>query len=222
MATPTPQAVSTTGRRTRQRILAVTLGLFNDFGEPNVTTQLISDELNISPGNLYYHFRSKDQILESLFADFSRRIEDTLAAPEQRLPDVEDVWLFLHLLFEAVWDYRFLYRDLNELISRNRVLETHFQRIVAHEIRIAEMICDGLVAAGQMRAGRAEIQALAVHMTLTATYWLSFEFVRAPRRTLDASSVGRGAFHVMSLAAPYLVGRARSLFERLARDYLDV
>ncbi|MBP7522274.1 MAG: TetR/AcrR family transcriptional regulator [Leptothrix sp. (in: Bacteria)] len=207
-------------RRTRERILEASLRLFNEYGEPNVTTQLISDDLGISPGNLYYHFRSKDEIIESLFADFERRIEDTLAAPERRLPDVEDVWLFLHLVFESVWDYRFLYRDLTELISRNRLLETHFQRILRHQIHTAELICDGLVASGQMRASRAEIHSLAVTMTMTATYWLNFEFVREPRRPVDAAALGRGAFHVMSLAAPYLVGRSRELFEQLAQRYL--
>jgi AcrR family transcriptional regulator len=64
-------------RRTRERILETSLELFNDFGEPNVTTQLISDEMGISPGNLYYHFHNKDEIIESLFADFERDIEDT-------------------------------------------------------------------------------------------------------------------------------------------------
>ena len=47
-------------RRTAERILEVTLELFNRFGEPNVSTTLISAELNISPGNLYYHYPAKD------------------------------------------------------------------------------------------------------------------------------------------------------------------
>ena len=71
-------------RRTRERIIETSLRLFNDFGEPNVTTTVIADEMNISPGNLYYHFNNKDEILESIFRVFEREIEDTLAVPTRR------------------------------------------------------------------------------------------------------------------------------------------
>ena len=207
-------------RRTRERILETALTLFNEFGEPNVTTQLISDDMGISPGNLYYHFHNKDEIIESLFADFERGIEETLAAPARRPPNVEDIWLFLHLVFEGIWKFRFLYRDINELLSRNRMLETHFKRIVAHKVQTASAICRGLVATGDMKATPAEIQALAVNMTVVATYWLSFEFVSDPRKKIGGEQLARGAFQVMALAAPYLVGRSRQLFEQLAKNYL--
>ena len=207
-------------RRTRERILETALVLFNEFGEPNVTTQLISDDMGISPGNLYYHFHNKDEIIESLFADFERGIEETLTAPVRRPPNVEDIWLFLHLVFEGIWKFRFLYRDINELLSRNRMLETHFKRIVAHKVHTASAICRGLVATGDMKATPAEIQALAVNMTVVATYWLSFEFVSDPRKKIGGENLARGAFQVMALAAPYLVGRSRQLFEQLAKNYL--
>ena len=207
-------------RRTRERILETALVLFNEFGEPNVTTQLIADDMGISPGNLYYHFHNKDEIIESLFADFERGIEETLTAPVRRPPNVEDIWLFLHLVFEGIWKFRFLYRDINELLSRNRMLETHFKRIVAHKVHTATAICRGLVATGDMKASPAEIQALAVNMTVVATYWLSFEFVSDPRKKIGGENLARGAFQVMALAAPYLVGRSRQLFEQLAKNYL--
>jgi hypothetical protein len=72
-----------------------------------------------------------------------------------------------------------------------------------------------------MRASSAELHSLALNMTLVATYWLSFEFVREPRKTIDGDALARGAFQVMSLAAPYLQGRSRQLFERLAQEYIS-
>ena len=208
-------------RRTRERILETGLRLFNDFGEPNVTTTVIADELNISPGNLYYHFHSKDEIVNALFGDFEREITETLAAPARRAPDVEDMWLFLHLLFEGVWKYRFLYRDLDDLLSRNRLLETHFKQILAHKVQTAARLCDGLVASGEMAAAPGEIQALATNMACIATYWLPFEYARDPRRREDGSGLGRGVYQVMSMLAPFLQGSSRLLLQRLSREYVN-
>lgn len=207
-------------RRTPERILEASLRLFNDFGEHNVTTSVIADELNISPGNLYYHFHGKDEILEALFARFEGEVEATLSAPMRRPANVEDMWLFLHLLFEAVWRYRFFYRDLSDLLSRNRLLETHFKRIVEHKTRTARALCEALAAQGAMRAEGPELDALATNMAATATCWLSFEYVRNPRRMIESEVLARGAYQVMCMVAPYLQGDARTLFERLAREYL--
>ncbi len=208
-------------RRTRERILETSLRLFNDFGEPNVTTTAIADEMNISPGNLYYHFRSKDEIVNTLFADFEREVEGVLAAPSARGANVEDVWLFLHVLFEAIWGYRFLYRDLNDLLSRNRLLELRVKRLLEQKVRTAAALCEALVAGGEMRATRTEIPALATNMVVVTTYWLSFEYVRDPRNPQEGATLARGAYQVMALVAPFLVGKSRALIERLAAAYVS-
>ena len=207
-------------RRTRERILETSLRLFNDFGEPNVTTTVIADEMNISPGNLYYHFHNKDEILESIFAVFEREIEETLAAPTRRPANVEDIWLFLHLLFEQIWKYRFFYRDLNDLLTRNRVLEIHFRQILAHKVRTATTLCDGLVLAGAMRASTQELRALATNMTVIASYWLSFEYACDPRGKVESGRIGRGVYQVMAMVSPFLLGESKGLLERLSQEYL--
>ena len=207
-------------RRTRERILEASLRLFTEFGEPNVTTTVVADDLNISPGNLYYHFHSKDEIVNALFAEFEREIEETLAAPARRAPNVEDMWLFLHLLFEAIWKYRFLYRDLDDLLSRNRLLEVHFKQILAHKVKTAAALCEGLVATGEMQASRGELQALATNMAVIATYWLPFEYARDPRRRDAVSGLGRGVYQVMSMMAPFLQGTSRQLLQQLSKEYV--
>ena len=129
--------------------------MFNQSGEPSVATTSIAFEMGISPGNLYYHYHSKEQIVADLFAQFRREIEATLASPEQRLPNAEDCWLFLHLVFEAIWKYRFIYRDINDLMSRYHTIEVQFRRILAHKTRVAEKIMAGLVEAGRCARARA-------------------------------------------------------------------
>jgi AcrR family transcriptional regulator len=162
-------------RRTRERILELSLRLFNEFGEPNITTTVIAEEMNISPGNLYYHFRNKDDIVNSIFAQFEAEIGRMLTVPAGRRSNLEDVWLYLRMMFELIWRYRFFYRDLNDMV-------------------------------------------------VVATYWLSYEYVRNPRKYSEqqaiADALARGCYQVLSMLGPYLRGETHELFQRLSDDYL--
>jgi AcrR family transcriptional regulator len=209
-------------QRTRERILAVSLALFNRFGETHVTTGMIADELNISPGNLYYHFRNKDQLVERLFERFEDRISITPPEPGGGADAIEDLWLYLHLMFEAIWDYRFLYRNLEDIVGRSRRMRERFHRIVGTKLAAVEGLCHGLAGAGLMHASAGEIRALALNVLVVATYWLNFQAVRADGQpTHPEEAAGTGAFQVMSLVAPYLAGEAREHFERLGREYVE-
>ncbi|MEO8738520.1 MAG: TetR/AcrR family transcriptional regulator [Casimicrobiaceae bacterium] len=209
-------------RRTRERIVDTSLLLFNDSGAPHVTTADIAAEMGISPGNLYYHFRNKDEIVGELFAAFEQRLDALLSAPAGRLADIEDLWLFLHLLFEAMWDYRFLFRDLDDVVSRDRRLAARFTRFVRRGTNTMIELCRSLVATGAMRATEREITALADNVVIVATYWMSYQRIAAgeEKRPAGAINLDRAAYQVLSLIAPFLQGRTRTLLDRLSQDYL--
>ena len=194
-------------RRTAERILEVTLDLFNRFGEPNVSTTLISAELNISPGNLYYHYPAKDELINSLFDRYERSLNELLHAADN-VRNVEDAWFFFHTLFELIWTHRFLYRDLNDLLSKNRRLETHFQFVLKNKSRAVQSVLDGLARNSGMSLDQRDMAPVATSMVVVLTYWLSYEYVRDPRRALEPDNAGaamvRGAFHVLSMLMPYL------------------
>ena len=194
-------------RRTAERILEVTLELFNRFGEPNVSTTLISAELGISPGNLYYHYPAKDELINSLFNRFEAALNELLNASDG-VRDVEDAWFFMHSLFELIWQYRFLYRDLNDLLSKNRRLEMHFQTVLKNKTLAVKALLDGMSRAGSIQIDSREVAPTATSMVVVLTYWLSYEYVRDPRRALEPenaqAALMRGAQHVLNLLAPYL------------------
>ena len=206
-------------RDTRQRILDCSLAMFNAQGEPNVTTNHIADELEISPGNLYYHFRNKDDIIEQLFGGYEQRMDAALSAPEGRLPGLEDVWLQLHLVFECIWDYRFLYRDLVDILTRNRRLRLRFARILKRADEQAHQVMRGLVQAGVMRASADEVDAAATNILVIATFWLNYAAARGDKD--ERASIRDGIVQVMMLIAPFLRDAERVHLNTLTRAYLD-
>jgi len=207
-------------RRTPERIVETSLSLFNQLGEPHVTTADVAAEMGISPGNLYYHFRNKDAIIVALFKSLEERLDSLLAAPRNRGANVEDLWLVLHLLFESMWEYRFLYRDLDEILSRNRQLATRFAALMRRGSASVIELCRGMVAAGSMRASQREIAALADNVGLVATYWMSYQRICAGGAAGDTLNLDRAAYQVLSLIAPFLHGPSRTLLDRLRQDYL--
>ena len=209
-------------RRTAERILDTTLALFNRFGEPNVSTTLISAELGISPGNLYYHYPAKDTLVTTLFDRYESALAELLPAAAD-VDDVESAWLFFHLLFELIWEYRFLYRDLNDLLSNNRKLETHFQFVLHEKGRAVQAVLDGIAGSRGLAIVERDVEPVATAMVVVLTYWLSFEYVRDPRRALEPDNAGpallRGAFHVLCLLLPYLDEDGREHLHALASRY---
>ena len=209
-------------RRTAQRILEAALELFNRFGEPNVSTTLVAGELGISPGNLYYHYPAKDELINRLYESYSTELDELLHASEG-VHDVEDAWFFMHSLFELIWRYRFLYRDLNDLLSKNRHLETQFQLVLKNKVRAMRALLAGLSRAGHLDIDMREVDALAQSMVVVLTYWLSYEYVRNPREALEPEHVQgallRGAQHALQLLAPYLEKEQRRHLMTLTAAY---
>ena len=206
--------------KTRERILDLSLAMFNERGEPNVTTNHIADELEISPGNLYYHFRNKDDIVEHLFARYEARIDQVLVTPDDRLPTLEDIWLQLHVAFEVMWEFRFIFRDLVDLTSRNRKLRLHYARTLKRAIGNASAVMQGLVRAEVMRASRAEVEATANNILLVATFWLNYSAVRGGGGEKGTEDLTQGIYQVMMLISPFLRDAERLHLNNLAQAYI--
>jgi AcrR family transcriptional regulator len=209
-------------RRTAERILEATLALYNRFGEPNVSTTLIAAELGISPGNLYYHYPAKDELLNALFDRYAQALEELLEA-SGAARDIEDAWLFFQMLFELIWSYRFLYRDLNDLLSRNRRLETRVQRMLARMTAALREMLQALGRAGVLHMADEQLEPVSTSMVVVLSYWLSYEYVRDPRHALEPARAGqalaRGAWHTLNLLVPWLEPGSRAHLHALAQAY---
>lgn len=187
--------------KTRDRILLCALELFNEEGEPNVTTLEMANELDISPGNLYYHFKGKEALLEVLIDDFllsTRSLLSPADDPDEVSP--EDLWFLLHLLFEAIATYRFLFQDLSNLMSRYPFIRQamhawlhQLQQCLAHILLVMR-------AAEQLQCDDAGQQRLLDALCQTCLFWLDYQRVV----DVEEPDPATGVQQVLGLLLPYL------------------
>lgn len=119
--------------KTKDRILQTSRHLFNDNGEASVTALDISQTLDISPGNLYYHFRSKEDILSQLFDQLYQAIVPRLEELEMSLAGLENQPIVLEALFETMWQYRFVFLDTHRIAQRYPRLKRRLQNLIARQ-----------------------------------------------------------------------------------------
>jgi AcrR family transcriptional regulator len=186
-------------KQTREKILDTSLSMFNALGERNVTTNHIADELGISTGNLYYHFRSKDDIVAQLFARYETCMDDALA--RKKIQSLDAVRLQLQRVFECTWTYRFLHRDLVDILSRNRKLKQRFARLLNRMEDSFVRSLRGLIDAEILFATKDEIPAAAENMLLATTFWLNYDAVRSGKTEPTQADIAKGVDQVMRLIA---------------------
>jgi AcrR family transcriptional regulator len=112
---------------TKTRILDASLALFNEQGTGNVTTNHIAEALAMSPGNLYYHYRNKAEIVRGLFGRITAAWAENYAVPAGVMPDLAMMERMVAGNFAIQARYRFFFRDLTLLLNSDPELAAAYR-----------------------------------------------------------------------------------------------
>lgn len=104
--------------KTAKRVLLTALALFNEHGENSVTSVDIAMEMDISPGNLYYHFKGKELIVDALIQWHSDEMQQLFRPATLDRVAVEDFFYFLAIIIDKLQDFRFLYRSPADIAEK--------------------------------------------------------------------------------------------------------
>lgn len=188
---------------TKDRILETALRLFNESGTAAVSTNHVAGALDISPGNLYYHFKNKDDLVCALFERMSARLDEAWEVDADRLGHTSQLGQVVKNHLGVLNEYRFLARELLGLVASNAVLGEHYRKLVVQRAGELEALFKAMISSGAMRdpGGSKAIKGLAQAFWMVSTFSLAQALA-----TSDSASEAprRAAELVLRTLAPHL------------------
>lgn len=131
--------------KTAQRILLTALAMFNEHGENSVTSVDIAIELDISPGNLYYHFKGKESIVVALMKMHEQQMQALLTQDKLDTLSAEEIMYYLYLLVDSIHVFHFLYKSPADLAEKYPQIVKRRQHILANLKRQITFLFESLV-----------------------------------------------------------------------------
>ncbi len=192
---------------TKQRILDTALTLFNQIGTSNASTNHIALELEISPGNLYYHYPNKEQLIEQLFCNYEKALQPLIQQPFTEPLSVEDIWFFLHLNFELALEYLFIYQDTDHITSKCPSLTKKFQQLLTALYQTLVRLLSALSESGVLLITAYDvIKDTSLNMLLICTQWIHFKKylsgINEPN--ISGNHFNQGIYQALTVLLPYL------------------
>lgn len=204
-------------RDTRNRILVTSLLLFNEYGEPNTTTNEIANEVDISPGNLHYHFHKKSDLVEALLAEFQADIRRILEPPPDETT-IDDFWVFLHLLLEMLAAYRFLLRDMETLVASYPKVSRALKNFSKGLLAVMHLYVDVLNRNQALHVDANEVALVSRNLVVTAMFSERFDAVSGTTSSADDSAL-RIASSVLAILMPYATQDTAKHLAALSEHY---
>jgi len=207
------QKLRTTSLRTRTRILEAARELFNERGTAEISTNHIATAAGISPGNLYYHYADKREIIRALHDAHAASHEGRWQPSDDSSENVAKLRENLATGATLAWAYRFLGREVLALLRADPDLRASYG--AAYERRLREWLAFGERLVDQ-RLLRRPRPPRSIH-DLTLVLWLIEEgwlpFLDATGDPQDPAQVARGNDLVLAVLDPQLTARGRRAFE---------
>ncbi len=204
--------------KTKGRIVAAAIALFNDRGTKAVTTNHIAAAAGISPGNLYYHFRNKTDIIRAIFDEMDKYgvAEYRRISAERGPATVDAVAGTFVMIQEFNWRYRFFKREMTSLVTADPVLKKRFIKTHRAMLALGRNALDASIAQGVLRDIPArERELLAEEIWLVTLFWPNY--LELGGEPVDAGTLERGTEQLRSILRRYATQKGVRAFAGPAR-----
>jgi AcrR family transcriptional regulator len=193
---------------TKERIITAAVGLFNESGTGAISTNHIAEALGISPGNLYYHFRNKEEIIRAILERMIGAWGELFTLPHDRAPTLADLQHMFKGNFTVLWDYRFFYREMIALMQRDPELKRRYQAVRQQGFANIDGMFRRFAAVGLIRVpdDPTVVPNLASICWIIGDFWLPF--VEMDGELVGPERAQEGVSLMMQVLRPYLTDTA--------------
>jgi len=208
--------------KTRDKIIQASIELFNEQGERNVTTNHIAAHLGISPGNLYYHFRNKEDIILSIYQEYARNILlETFPKVSPDVKPLDAIVLYMDTVFQMMMKFRFFYSSLPELLIKNPSLHEKYVEVQQSISERVSQLLLSLRGAKMIDFDDDQLSDIVSVLRIVNTFWLSFYQTQHVENDINAAVFYQGVLKILVIIRPYTTAsalpefiQARNLYQK--------
>lgn len=199
---------------TKQKILQTAIDLYNQKGVSNVTLRDIAAGAGISPGNLAYHYRNHDYLIEEAFRQMEKEREEILTGVQQ-IPSFDNINRQILPLLHMARKYLFFHLDAVHLLRAYPQIAALQREYFENSINYIKAVIDHSVGAGSIRPEQqaGQYQRLAHTVWMLMTCWLEQLTLRG-LPGLDIEELRRS---VWDLVIPHLTEKGKHQFLAIDR-----
>jgi AcrR family transcriptional regulator len=206
--------------KTRDKIIHASIELFNEQGERNVTTNHIAAHLGISPGNLYYHFRNKEDIILSIYDEYARNLLlETFPKVSPEVKPLDAIIMYMDAVFQMMMKFRFFYSNLPVLLAKNPNLRAKYVEV---QQSIAERVSQLLLSlreASIIDFEDGELADMVSILRLVNTFWISFYQTQNIDVEITDAVFYQGVLKILVILKPYTTAAAMPEFNKAREMY---
>lgn len=191
--------------KTKDKIIETARLLFNEKGTRHVTTNHISEGAGISPGNLYYHFRNKEDIIRALFERLAAEGFEEYQKVLQQYPPgtLESMDQTFSMIQTFNWRYRFFKRELTALIMNDPLLKERFGDVNRMQLTVIGQSIRQAMEKGFLRPlDDRTLGLLTEEVWLVTLFWLNYLDIGGEE--VDEQTLKRGSEMLRNIMANYL------------------
>ncbi|MGR5288456.1 TetR/AcrR family transcriptional regulator [Vibrio maritimus] len=208
--------------KTRDKIIQASLKLFNEKGERAITTNHIAAHLGMSPGNLYYYFRNKEDIIKSIFSDYIAYVRESFVPVSSDTPAEVYLQRYCEEVFGSIWRFRFFHASMPEIVMRDKAL--HQAYLQAHDVLVArahESVLN-LRRDEFIVIDDDQIDELIELMRVVGGFWVSYLMANSVGKSITKADVNRGVGKFIVLLWPYSTDKGKEVLTKLKLKYKAV